>query len=642
MKMNISKKRIRGALIATFLLLCLLCAAFLPFATRFHALPARADSGDVMTIESYDIDMTVQTDRTVAVKERIVMTPNQSGSRFTRSLPMEGNRYSNLSAICVGETDAVSYVEDSEDYLNIVCELYTKKYQTRTYEISYVMEQPRGDIKNGMQIDVVGFGWTVPLNNVTVTLRFPDKAHIEKAMIARYGQDDAIKTFDYEHFSADGKTLTLKATRLETYYNAEYDERVAEGIYVRFTLEEGVLKSFLSTQLFPEGSWRIWLVGGVALIATVLLVVLLGKKREIITTVNFTAPDAMDPMKMGKLLDGNVDNEDVTSMIYYFAHKGYLTIDLSDEDNPSFTRLVSELPEDASTAHERSLFDGLFYAGDTVSVTDLKEKYYKSVDKAKKQLLTPKMYDRKSVFVFICGGVLAFLTAFILPLWLGRTRIGGGYTYLAGAAFIAPIVGIWALGCIRENYRYKWKKGKRFGLFVLQILIAAVAVAIFVFGFASHIMTRWEKLYVGVIVIFTTFLSTGSLSRTEEYGKTLGQILGFKEFIVATEEDKIKVMLEENPDLYYKVLPYAQVLGVTDEWEKKFKNVLLEPPTWCGGTRLTVFDYLIINRLLRRSMMIAMTRPQAKGGSFVGRSGGGGGFGGFGGGGFGGGGGSWS
>ena len=111
------------------------------------------------------------------------------------------------------------------------------------------------------------------------------------------------------------------------------------------------------------------------------------------------------------------------------------------------------------------------------------------------------------------------------------------------------------------------------------------------------------------------------------------------DFIVVTEEDKIKVMLEENPELYYKVLPYAQVLGVTDEWENKFKNILIEPHTLCTGSEVTLFDYLVLDRCMRRAMVIAMTRPQPEGGSRTGRSGGGGSFGGFGGGGFGGGGG---
>ena len=94
-------------------------------------------------------------------------------------------------------------------------------------------------------------------------------------------------------------------------------------------------------------------------------------------------------------------------------------------------------------------------------------------------------------------------------------------------------------------------------------------------------------------------------------------------------------MLEENPELYYKVLPYAQVLGVTDEWEEKFAALTIEPPSWCVGYRMTVFDHMVFHRCMRRAMVVAMTPPQSSG---TGRSGGGGSFGGFSGGGHGGGG----
>ena len=125
--------------------------------------------------------------------------------------------------------------------------------------------------------------------------------------------------------------------------------------------------------------------------------------------------------------------------------------------------------------------------------------------------------------------------------------------------------------------------------------------------------------------------------------KVLENILGFKDFIVVTEEDKIKVMLEEKPELYYDVLPYAQVLGVTDEWENKFKNLTIEPPRWYEGNNLTYFDCYMIHRCMHRAMTreiaAEMNRRSNKGGGSIGRSGGGGSFGGFGGGGFGGGGG---
>ena len=100
-------------------------------------------------------------------------------------------------------------------------------------------------------------------------------------------------------------------------------------------------------------------------------------------------------------------------------------------------------------------------------------------------------------------------------------------------------------------------------------------------------------------------------------------------------------MLQENPQLYYDVLPYAQVLGVTKEWEGKFKSITIEPPSWCSGeASFSVFDYVLLNSMLRSSFVSAMSRPKPKGGgTFLGGGGSGGHFGGFSGGGHGGGGG---
>ena len=155
---------------------------------------------------------------------------------------------------------------------------------------------------------------------------------------------------------------------------------------------------------------------------------------------------------------------------------------------------------------------------------------------------------------------------------------------------------------------------------------------------ARHIATEYERYMLCIFACVLPFITLNAICRKEGYCETLGHILGFKEFIVVTEEDKIKVMLEENPELYYKVLPYAQVLGVTNEWENKFKNILIEPPTWCTSSNVTYFDYVALRSSMNRAMYSALSRP-SEGGSSVGRSGGGGRSGGFGGGGFGGGGG---
>ena len=371
---------------------------------------------------------------------------------------------------------------------------------------------------------------------------------------------------------------------------------------------------------------------------SVLLLFATRKNREITPIVNLKAPDAMDPMKMGKLLDGTADTEDVTSMIYYFAHKGYLEIDFSDEDDPLLIRKTERLP-DSAPVHQKTLFKGLFQGDGAMRVSDLKHKFYEYADKAVKQIPPTPMYEKKSKVGFYGGGVLGTLFALISAFVLGRTTLGGGYSYFLGIIFIAPAILIALFGEINENYRYKWKAGKRLGMKVAQYGVAGFFALIFIALFARHFSTGYERAVIALGALLPTFITGRALTRTEKYCEIMGDILGFKEFITVTEEDKIKTMLESQPELYYKVLPYAQVLGVTDEWEDKFKNITIQPPTWCVGYRMTVFDYLILNRMMRTATIVMMTRPEPKGGSFVGRSGGGGHFGGFGGGGFGGGGG---
>ena len=56
--------------------------------------------------------------------------------------------------------------------------------------------------------------------------------------------------------------------------------------------------------------------------------------------------------------------------------------------------------------------------------------------------------------------------------------------------------------------------------------------------------------------------------------------LGFKEFVVRVEKDRIEPMAKDDPTLFQRLLPYAVVLGVADEWAERFEGLLTEPPTW--------------------------------------------------------------
>lgn len=644
MKRNVQKKRLWLHKVA-FLILILLCAIFNVFAPA-RAKTVRADfwyDDPVIKVHRYDVDVTVNKDRTVRMVETFdVEFLSSEVSMFYRSLPIENTRYFDISARCDGNPSFSYYVADNPDYsdfIDINCEGGVYRGARREYVISYSMQNGSNAATkdNGMIIDVVGFGTTVEINNVTITVHFPYATTMENCK-TYVGYGSTTPTSLGSVLSADGKTLTMSISRLGLEYVPEYDVEVAKGVTLDFTLTGGTFDAYLPTRLFTDGTLYA-VLGGLLLVAgSVCIYAFMRKKTTIIPVVNVKAPKGFDPLKMGKTIDGNVDTEDITSMIYYFAHHGYLDINFEDEKNPVLIK-KADLP-DSAPVYQKTLFNGIFKRGKIgkeVSVSELEYEYYEAVDKAKKQVAPVKIYDKKSLTGYVLGGVFALLYALFIGVLLSATRIGNGYISSSGYALALPIILILIFNGIRENYRYKWKKVAVIGEKIGEVLLALISSVIYVVFVANHVFTEYEKAFVCVFLFLSLFLCKRVLSRREDYVKTLGDILGFKEFIVVTEEDKIKFMLEDNPQLFYEILPYAQVLGVTNEWQDKFKNIVIEPPTWCHGVHLDVFDYMLINSYMRMAMVTALTRPEPKG-SGIGRSGGGGHFGGFGGGGFGGGG----
>ena len=640
--------RLLFAFMAIVLIFLYVQFGFLNFNIGTSSGSSHGSSGSPsIEVLSYKANYVVHEDRKVTVEESIRVKFLKSGlTMFYRALPKEKARYTDITATCADNAEFSYYVADNPDrgdFLDINCVGGAERGKEWTYQLSYTMEHGGEMIKNGMIIDVVGFGWPVALNDVDVEMYFPSNSTLNYKL---YTGDYSSKAnaAGVQVTASSNTSLKLHVDRLNVVYQSEYEEYMAQGVTVEFTLGEGVLQSYVSTRIFSDDLWIVLIVALAGVGAVFVLAMLLPKKQELVTTVNISAPDEMDPMHMGKRLDGYVDDEDITSMIYYFAHKGYLRIDFGIEDNPTLTQNVSVLP-DGEAVHARTLFDGLFASAAktaeglaSVRISQLENAFYLIADRAKRQVAQDKTYDRKSVFGYILGGLFGTLFAALIPLIISRISIGGGYASFIGGVFALPIIVVLVMGSVIDSYRYKWKKGKIKSMRVGQIFVAIISIVLFTAFFATHILTETERIITGLCAFACTFITQNMLVRTQECREKLGHILGFKDFIVYTEEDKIKYMLEENPELFYKILPYAQVLGVTDEWEEKFKNILIEPPQWSDASRLTTFDYLVLNRSLSRAMTRAMTRPQPNGGR-VGRGGGGGRFGGFGGGGFGGGGG---
>lgn len=632
---------------AKAILLALLFLVFgtliFPFGGGMSVVKAEVeDVNPPCVVEYYQVNAVVNQDRTIDFEEEIKFTisptfNDRENDTFYRALPLEGDRYLNIEAEGVDNPKFSYHVAENPDedgFLDINCKGGVKAGATLTYRFRYKMEVNSSNTDNGMIIDFVGAGWPFALRNVSLNVQFPAALTDVEIHSNRFGSSGNLYA---EVVEQTDTTLSLFAKELPLERsNYEYSA-FAIPITIDFELEKGALNAGARSDFASPTVWIPFAVGLAFVVAAVLLLLVSMKKPILSTVVGFKAPNGMDPMELGYVLDGIIDTEDVTSMIYYFASKGYLSISM-DGDNPVLTRRCKELPETESD-HAKAIFRGVFDDGREVThVDDLKSRFFIHSDRAKTLVGKKRqaMYQGRSIARFIGCALLAVGVFALVPMIVGLAYIGGGYVPGVGFLMFLPVGLTAVFAWLLENYRYKWTKKKQSVLWIVQAFAMVVGILIYQFTL-THVLTgleRWVTLAFGYAVML---IGTKMLVRKEAYVETLGKILGFREFILVTKKDRLEAMLETNPELFYDVLPYAQVMGVSDVWEEKFKTIEIRPPSWYDGD-FTLFDFWILNSAMR-SMNLAMLVRPSDGGKSVGGIGGGGFFGGFSGGGGGGGGG---
>jgi uncharacterized membrane protein len=179
---------------------------------------------------------------------------------------------------------------------------------------------------------------------------------------------------------------------------------------------------------------------------------------------------------------------------------------------------------------------------------------------------------------------------------------------------------------------------------VVGVIVAILGV-IATFKLAEHGKISYGLGIVisgAIVMSFANAMPAKTLAGTRK----LIEILSFQRFVKMVEKDKIKEMSMKDPTIFGRLLAYAMVLGVADQWAEAFRDLSIAQPDWYtsyGGRPFQPIWFIHDLGGGMRTMQNTMTsRPQPSSS----RSGAGGGFsgfsGGFSGGGFGGGGGgSW-
>ena len=309
----------------------------------------------------------------------------------------------------------------------------------------------------------------------------------------------------------------------------------------------------------------------------------------------YEPPDQLSPGEVGTLIDNAVDMRDITASIIDLAVRGFMVIEQQTKDHllglTHSKEYLFHLKKPQAEwgilkTHEQQLLAGLFStgnAGDTVSLADLQNHFYKNIPSIKDQIFASLVgkgyYAKRPDSVRSNYIVFGFIAGFIL---------------IAGGNWLA----------------------QHSGMASLPFVIAGILTGIVICGFGWFMPAR-----------------------TQTGARALEGILGFEDFLAHVEADRFNRTIR-TPEMFEKFLPFAMALGVEKNWSKAFQGIYTQPPQWYQGSYGPVFyPNMFVSDLNSMSTLAGTamaSAPRSSGGSGFGGGGGfsGGGFGGGGGGGF--------
>jgi len=605
------------------------------------ALPVvAADSG--YSIEAFSTDITVSDDGIYRIDEHIAMHFSKALHGFYRVIPVE-YRFNDpsrqdvrvrVSAFKANESFSTS--REGEYLVVKVGDPDRVVTGNRAYDLSYTYNIGN-DGNSGYDefyLNLVGEDWQVPIKQFSFSIRFPSAVQSGSIWFTKglYGSQSS-RGVQWQ-LSADGMTLSGKTT--EVLYPGE-------AVTVRIQMPDG----YFAMQDDRQAAIALfnWIFSLAAVALAVFLWIRFGRDDELIVVPQFSAAQGMTPMDMGYIVDETLDPRDITSMIFYWADKGCLSI---VEDDGKFSFVRGRDPK-GGPPHELKLFNAFFRnaANGVVKTSDLQGKFFSEYQKMatlvgsyyRGERALASMASRNMAVV---AGLLTLVPAIAYALAITANLIGpitlvSIVACLAfGAVFAVMVHLMMRIWHIRKGIsKVLW-----FVLLGLVVVFGAVILTIpGLIGWNDFDFSFIEALKAVVPTAIIAFFAVNTRKRSEYGKKSVEAVLGYRDFIDKVEIEKLKRMIDDDPEFYYHVLSYAIVLGLEKKWAKKFDGITLEPPQWYMG-RYDMWNAMVLSSMLSRCntalvSSIATMPKTSPGVRFGGSSFGGGGFsgGGFGGGG---------
>jgi uncharacterized membrane protein YgcG len=487
-------------------------------------------SGQDFSIRTYNIDIRVAENGHFDVVEEIQVEFFRNRRGIIRNIPyqykVEGKRKKIIiHDLRVDGWKYQTYRENGNDVIRIGDpDVYLNGIQN--YVIRYRVEDAFLVFKDHIEFywNVIGEEWDSEIEQVNFNIHFPKEEEIQEyKLFAGNRRSDHGKIM----VSQDGSDIIGRSLRtLNPHEGVSIAVKLPRyAIHLSSDLTRSIQEASEELDKSKKADWF-------SILPASLILFFFGWWRrkgrndysfEPLKDVYY-APDSVSAAEAGSRIDFRVHERDLLALIPQWGREGFIKItgpyEMGRYSSPDlFVERLQNLPPNFPE-HEQILFSSLFQDGDIVLLNSLKNKFYTHFQRAKKALKQEmnlrESYDPASYRVFHSGWFL-------------------------GIGLVCIIAGI-------------------------------------------YLMVGHSMIYSGItlLVLFTIswFIHFSSPKKTEEALRTQQALRDFEWFLEKGPEDKLRDLVDKDPNYFENVFPYVVAFGIDKAFVKRIEPYMETGPSW--------------------------------------------------------------
>jgi len=405
--------------------------------------------------------------------------------------------------------------------------------------------------------NVTGNGWVFPVERTSASITLPAGTSAIAGQTSCYAGMEGVTTTNCSYEDRGNTQVFATTSPLAPHEGLTVAVAFPRDIVHRPPPESGV---------YPVG----WLIFVFYCLYAVLKV---GKRpRKPVVIPSFKPPRDLSPADVNYLYTRAYKDKAVTATYVDMAVKLSMTIRCEEKKKYSF---INNLHTERLRPVERQMHNALFNGNrGEIDVIQSNWKRFSQADTCLKNDLTKRWnitdYFRENKKYTVRAGIILFVVLGLYTL-LSLSHGDVIMAFCLASPFIgAAVMRLWSVG--------DFDMGAVTLLGVLFVPIILMIGALFL-----HFDAGFEETIHWLSAVFYGVMSAGYLwyvshmrMFTPEGARLASELEGFRMYMKTAEENRLNILAppERTLELFEKLLPYAFALGVSNEWCRKFDDVL--------------------------------------------------------------------